>query len=202
MASMPTTAHTPPQRPDGESDAAGAPDGRADARTRADGLVQVDYHKYDGTLHWNLRMRRLGEDRHGVWLGLPADSLMRKGHNPAVPLAEAHVILFPRDAWWTAAFNAAPRSTEIYCDITTPPRWPAPDDVTMVDLDLDVLRKRGSALPLLVDEDEFAEHQVRYAYPPEVIAAAEESARWLMAAVREGAGPFGGAHERWLAMVA
>lgn len=146
-------------------------------------------------------MRRLGEDEHGVWLGLPADSVMRKGHNPTVALPEAHVILFPRAAWWTAVFNAAPRSTEIYCDITTPPEWPSPARVTMVDLDLDLLRKRGADRPILVDEDEFAEHQLRYGYPPEVISAARGSAEWLMAAVTDRAGPFGGAHERWLAMV-
>ncbi|MCL2553154.1 MAG: DUF402 domain-containing protein [Actinomycetia bacterium] len=167
----------------------------------SDGLVQVDYHKYDGSLHWNLRMRRLGEDEHGVWLGLPANSSMRKGHNPAVPLPEAHVILFPRGDWWTAVFNDAPRSTEIYCDITTPPEWLSQDAVTMVDLDLDVLRKRGARLPILVDEDEFAEHQVRYGYPPEVVAAAQDAADRLMAAVAAGTGPFGGAHARWLALV-
>ncbi|MYS21960.1 hypothetical protein GA0115240_136935 [Streptomyces sp. DvalAA-14] len=166
-----------------------------------EGLVQVDYQKYDGTLHWNLRMRRLGEDEHGVWLGLPADSVMRKGHNPEVPLPEAHVVLIPRGTWWTAVFNAAPRSTEIYCDITTPPEWPSPDRVTMIDLDLDVLRKRGARAPILVDEDEFAEHQVRYGYPAEVITAAQASADWLMTAVAEGTGPFGGGHERWLALV-
>jgi len=166
-----------------------------------DGLVQVNYRKYDGTLHWNLRMRRLGEDEYGIWLGLPADSVMRKGHNPAVPVPEAHVILFPRDAWWTATFNAAPRSTEVYCDITTPPEWPSPAEVTMVDLDLDVLRKRGTRLPLLVDEDEFAEHQVRYGYPAEVIHSAQDAADRLMVAVAEETGPFGGVHGRWLAMV-
>jgi protein associated with RNAse G/E len=166
-----------------------------------DRLVQVNYRKYDDSLHWNLRMRCLGEDEHGVWLGLPAHSVMRKGHNPEVPIPEAHVLLVPRGAWWTACFNAAPRSTEIYCDITTPPVWPTTAEVTMVDLDLDVLRKRGATSPLLVDEDEFAEHQVRYGYPPDGITAAEESARWRMGAVAEGIGPFGGAHQPWLAMV-
>jgi protein associated with RNAse G/E len=166
-----------------------------------DGLVRVVYRKYDGTLHWNLRMRRLGEDEHGVWLGLPAHSVMRKGHHPEVPIPEAHIVLFPPGAWWTATFNAAPRSTEVYCDITTPPRWPSPTEVTMVDLDLDVLRKRFAPGPILVDEDEFAEHQHRYGYPPDVIAAARASAGWLMRAVAAGTGPFGGAHERWLAMV-
>ncbi|MFJ2637016.1 DUF402 domain-containing protein [Streptomyces sp. NPDC087422] len=164
-------------------------------------FVQVNYRKYDGTLHWNLRMRRLGEDEHGVWLGLPGFGLVRKGHNPHVPIPEAHIILFPRDAWWTATFNAAPRRTEIYCDITTPPRWPSPAEVTMVDLDLDVLLKRGAELPILVDEDEFAEHQVRYGYPADVIGAAESAAAWLMTAVAEGNGPFDGTHRHWLAMV-
>jgi uncharacterized protein len=164
-------------------------------------LVQVNYRKYDGSLHWNLRMRRLGEDEHGIWLGLPAHSVMRKGHNPEVPLPEAHVLLFPRGAWWTATFNAAPRSTEVYCDITTPPQWPSPGEVTMVDLDLDVIRKRGVSVPVLVDEDEFAEHQVRYGYPAEVTTAAQSSADWLLDAVGRGTGPFGGAHRGWLAMV-
>ena len=172
-----------------------------DPGTAADGLVQVNYRKFDGSLHWNMRMHRLGEDEHGVWLGVPANSVMRKGHGPTVPQPEAHVLLFPREAWWTAAFNGAPRRTELYCDITTPPRWPSPAEVTMVDLDLDVLRKRGAPLPLLVDEDEFAEHQVRYGYPAEVVSAARDAADWLMDAVGRGAGPFGGAHGRWLARV-
>ena len=187
--------------PDDEPDGRDGSDG-SDGRDGPDGLVRVVYRKYDGALHWNLRMRWLGADEHGIWLGLPAHSVMRKGHNPEVDLPEAHVVLFPRDAWWTATFNAAPRRTEIYCDITTPPRWPSPDEVTMVDLDLDVLRKRGADDPILVDEDEFAEHQVRYGYPAEVIGAASEAAQWLMEAVGARAGAFGGAHEKWLSMVA
>lgn len=169
--------------------------------TDPDGLVRVAYRKYDGTLHWNLRMRRLGEDEHGVWLGLPANSVMRKGHNPEVPLPEAHIVLFPPGAWWTAAFNAAPHKTEIYCDITTPPQWLSPTEVTMVDLDLDVLRRRSAADPILVDEDEFAEHRDRYGYPADVVAAARASADWLMRSVAARTGPFDGAHEPWLARV-
>jgi protein associated with RNAse G/E len=165
-------------------------------------LVYVNYRKYDGTLHWNLRMRRLGEDEHGVWLGLPADSVMRKGDGPEVPIACAHVILFPREKWWTAVFNAPPRATEVYCDITSPVEWVSPDEVTMVDLDLDVIRKRADGRTLMVDEDEFAEHQVRYEYPAKVIAQAEAAGQWLLEAVGGGAEPFGEAYRPWLAMVA
>ena len=164
--------------------------------------VQVNYRKYDGTLHWNLRMRRLGEDEHGVWLGLPADSVMRKGHGPEVPIECAHVALFPRGTWWTAVFNAPPRSTEVYCDITTPVEWVSPDEVDHGRPGPGCAPEAVRGATLLVDEDEFAEHQVRYGYPADVIAQAEAAGRWLMEAVGGGAEPFGKAYRPWLAMVA
>ncbi|GDY52426.1 hypothetical protein SVIO_030490 [Streptomyces violaceusniger] len=126
---------------------------------------------------------------------------MRKGYGPMVSIACAHVVLIPRDAWWTAAFNAPPRETEIYCDIATPAEWRSSHEVSMVDLDLDVLRKRTDGSTLMDDEDEFAEHQVRYGYPADVIAEAEAAGRWLMDAVDGRAEPFGDASRAWLAMV-
>ncbi|MEU3462326.1 DUF402 domain-containing protein [Streptomyces sp. NPDC006733] len=163
--------------------------------------VRVRYRKYDGSLHWNMEMRRLGEDEHGVWLGVSGGSSSRKGHEPGIVFPEAYVLLFPREAWWTATFNAAPRPTEIYCDITTPPQWISETEVTMVDLDLDVVRKRGVPAPRLLDEDEFADHQVRYGYPPEVVERAAASARWLMRQIADGAEPFSTVHREWLALV-
>lgn len=70
----------------------------------------------------------------------------------------------------------------------------------MVDLDLDVIRPVDGEV-FLDDQDEFVEHQRIMKYPDDVVARAEESARWLMAAVAGRHGPFGGAHEPWLAMV-
>jgi len=160
--------------------------------------VRVEYRKYDGTLHWHLRMHRLGADEYGIWLGLPADSSMRKGDEPPVPIPQPHVILFPQDTWYTAVFNGEPAEVEIYCDLTTPPAWPAPDLVTMVDLDLDVLRRRGESQALLVDEDEFAEHQVRYGYPRDVVDAAQAAARDLLQAVTARTGVFADVHQVWL----
>jgi len=160
--------------------------------------VRVAYTKYDGSLHWHQSMHLLGEDEHGVWLGAPAGVVARRGHDgPVVVTEQAKVTLFPPDTWWTADFNDGPTDVEIYCDIATPPIWPHSGEVTMADLDLDVIRERGSGAVQLVDEDEFAEHQLRYAYPPEVIERAEAASRWLMAAVQARSGPFGGAHLRW-----
>jgi hypothetical protein len=104
----------------------------------------------------------------------------------------------PAGQWWTATFNAAPAKTEIYCDIGTPPQWPDPGVVTMADLDLDVIRRREDQQVLIVDQDEFAEHQVRYSYPAEVIRAAEHAADWLYQAISARAEPFGSHYLRWL----
>lgn len=158
------------------------------------------YRKYDGSLHWNCTMRWLGEDAHGQWLGVPAMSEARRGHEPPVTFREPYVQLFPAAARWTALFNAAPARTEVYCDITTVPRW-RDDEVTMVDLDLDVIRQRPDGETFVDDEDEFAAHQVRYAYPPDVVAGAEEACRWLFKAVSTRAEPFDRVAATWLARI-
>jgi protein associated with RNAse G/E len=165
------------------------------------GDVRVVYRKHDGSLHWNLMTRWLGEDEHGIWTGVPRPTTMRKGDGPLVTLDYASVMLFPRDAWWTAAFNDSPARIEIYCDITTPVRWPSAGEVTMIDLDLDVSRARAGAVELH-DEDEFASHQVRYGYSADVIRAAERAATWLQTALTDAREPFGTVYRSYLALVA
>jgi protein associated with RNAse G/E len=163
--------------------------------------VRVVYTKYDGSLHWHQTMCYLGEDEHGIWLGGPAGSVTQRGEEPPIVLEQAFVGLIPAGQWWTATFNGDPARTEIYCDIGTPPRWPSPAEVTMVDLDLDVLRVRADQSVILVDGDEFAEHQIRYGYPADVISEAERAAAWLLDAISAKAEPFGAAFRGWLEMV-
>jgi uncharacterized protein len=160
--------------------------------------VRVVYTKFDGSLHWHHTMQYLGEDEHGTWLGASAGMASRRGDEPPVIFRARTVQLFPVGLWWTAAFHATPERTEIYCDITSPPEWTEENCVTMVDLDLDVLRVRANQQVLLVDEDEFAAHRVRYGYPPDVIRNAEQAAAWLQAAIGDGAEPFAGGYHRWL----
>jgi uncharacterized protein len=160
--------------------------------------VRVVYTKYDGSLHWQHPMRYLGSDEDGVWLGAPAGTAVQRGNEPPIVLEQPWVQLIPDGEWWTAAFNDEPTATEIYCDITTEPRWLHPGEVTMVDLDLDVVRRRHGGQVLLLDEDEFADHQVRYGYPAEVIRQAEQAATWLLAAIRTRTEPFGTGYRRWL----
>lgn len=164
-------------------------------------LVRVVYRKYDGSLHWNQPGRLLGEDEFGVWAGGAAGTPVSRGEQRVNPAEHNHVMLFPRNGWWTALFNAAPHRTDVYCDITTVPTWPTPDVVTMVDLDLDVRRRRTGVVQLL-DEDEFALHQVRYQYPPEVINQAWAAAEWLATALTDRIEPFDRVYLRWLDVVA
>jgi protein associated with RNAse G/E len=143
--------------------------------------VRVVYRKFDEKLHWHQWMRGLGEDEFGVWLGAPAGAVSQRGDEPEVRQEQAVVQLFPRDKWFTAIFNDEPRWTEIYCDITTPVEF-SDDVVTMIDLDLDVIKRRDGTV-FIDDEDEFAEHQVKYGYPADVIAQAQSTCDWLVGAV-------------------
>jgi protein associated with RNAse G/E len=162
--------------------------------------VRVVYRKFDGSLHWNYETRLLGEDDHGIWVGADSGTIVHRGPTRTGPVEGPHVLLFPRQGWWTACFNAAPHRTEIYCDITTVPHWLGENEVTAIDLDLDVRRRRAGAVELL-DEDEFAAHQIKYDYPADVIAAAQDSAEWLFANVSERIEPFGSKYHEWLELV-
>jgi protein associated with RNAse G/E len=144
--------------------------------------VRAVYRKFDGSLHWHQWLKYLGEDEFGVWLGAQTGGVSQRGSELTLTQEQAHVQLFPREKWFTAMFNDPPRSTEIYVDVTTPPEFPADDLVTMIDLDLDVIRKRDGTV-IIDDEDEFAEHQVKYGYPRDVIEKAQATCDWLVGAV-------------------
>jgi uncharacterized protein len=162
--------------------------------------MRVVFRKYDGSLHWHHEALLLGEDEHGVWVGCHAGAKGAKGDGPLVTWPTPFVLLFPREAWWVALFNTEEHSSAVYVDVTTVPEW-QDDEVSMVDLDLDVV-KRQTGEVYLDDVDEFSEHQLRYGYPPDVVTMAEETARMLMRAVADGAVPFDGdTHARWLAEV-
>jgi protein associated with RNAse G/E len=172
------------------------PDGTSRGRTDT---IQVVFLKYDGRPHRSYPARWLGEDGDGTWLGVPAGTVARVDGDRETIRQEPHVLLVPKWAWWTAMFNAPPRPTEIYCDVTTPATWGA-NEVTVIDLDLDVRRRRWGDIERL-DEDEFAEHQARFGYPDEVIAQATAASFWLATALGDGTEPFASRFRLWLDQV-
>lgn len=162
--------------------------------------VRVLTRKWPDAPHWEFDAVRLGVDAHGHWVGVPKGTWLSKPGKGFTAAAD-HVVLLPHDDWWVATlYGVDPeRPMNTYVDMTTPCVWSEDGStVTCVDLDLDVVQDVDGET-WVDDEDEFAEHQVRYGYPPEVVAGAEASCRAVFAAVTAGTSPFDGIALEWLA---
>ncbi len=157
--------------------------------------VEINFTKWGGRPHWRYVMEPLGTDEYGEWFGARAGIPTQRGHEPPVTAAADFVVLAPAAGHWIATWNAGVEP-EIYVDVTT---RPIRDDhsVHAVDLDLDVIRRRDGTVEVL-DEDEFAEHQVRYRYPSDVIAGAERTTAELVRLISTRAEPFDKAGDAWL----
>jgi hypothetical protein len=160
--------------------------------------VRWDGRKWPDRLHWQFTMKRLGEDEHGVWLSVPAGTVVRRGMEPSRVLDAGFVSLVPVGSWWEAEFYPDDPRHEVYVNIGTPCEWHG-DVVRQVDLDLDVVRNLDGSVELL-DADEFEDHQVRFRYPRELIDGALRAAEEVTAMLQAGAEPFGTAPQRWLSM--
>jgi hypothetical protein len=175
--------------------------GRVTRSHRGGGTVQVRYTKWGGGDHWSFDGRWLGMDSFGVWVQVPLGTHFAKP-GTQITAERHHVILLPHDLPFTAAFyrplpEDVGQQIATYVDISTVPMWTG-DVVTIVDLDLDVIRS-GNGDILVDDEDEFAEHQELLGYPAEIVALAEASCAARLAEVRGGLEPFERVAAAWLA---
>jgi len=152
--------------------------------------------KWGGRPHWQYDATFLGRDEHGEWLGCPVGTFYSRPGLEFVATFDSVVLVPTNGAPHLAGFNYGISKAAIYVDMTTPPRWDG-TFLRAVDLDLDVVKPRDGEV-FVDDEDEFAEHQVSYGYPPEVVAMAERSAAEVLAAVRQGIAPYDGTADRWL----
>ncbi len=171
-----------------------------DPVARSAGTVRIDFRKYPDAMHWQLDMHRLGADEHGQWLWAPTGTPYRCGDEPLTYFTRLAVKLVPPTGWWTAIWNAD-GDPAFYVDIVSPPQWHGhPTEarrVTMVDLDLDVVGRRNGDI-VIVDEDEFAEHQVTLGYPPYLVDGARIAAARVYNDALSGAEPFGATASMWL----
>ncbi len=155
--------------------------------------------KWGDRPHWEYDAVFLGSDEHGDWLGCPVGTFYSR---PGMQFdaSFAGVVLVPvGGAPHLAAFNDRHAQAAIYVDMTTPPVW---DGAVLraVDLDLDVVKKPDGTI-FVDDEDEFAEHQVTFGYPSEVVALAERTAAEVLAAVQAPTAPYDGTADAWLALL-
>ena len=175
--------------------------------------VRCEMTKWGDRPHWQFDGIHLGSDEHGEWLGFPLGTHNRRPGYEFHSQADA-VTLVPTDDWYAATFHAPGIWCDLYIDISTPGRWDG-DVLRAVDLDLDVIRmaidpagppaglvSRRPGEIFVDDEDEFAEHQVAYGYPADVIEAAQASCDRVLAAVRARQSPYDGTAQVWLGRLA
>lgn len=168
------------------------------------------WRKWDGTSHWEHEAIYLGADEHGDWIGQgrgwrterPGVSLADYG--PVVMLIPSvgdHVVsLFP---------PGSTGDTAVYVDLAWDVAWASADEITGIDMDLDVVKLRDDALPRVAgrqlwidDEDEWDEHRIAFGYPDDVVAILPRRAAEILARVGEGTAPFDAATgERWSAVL-
>jgi protein associated with RNAse G/E len=167
-------------------------------------MIHVRFTKWDGSLHWNFEVARLGNDGHGTWLGGRSGTPVRRGLDEPI-LSPAFALLVPQREHFTATWNAAEAGAafahEVYVDICTPARWVTPQSVTMVDLDLDVSRSFAGEVAVH-DEDEFAEHAEQFDYPGDLIVEARHTVARIVELLESRTEPFGEVGAAWLAKVA
>ena len=114
---------------------------------------------------------------------------------PAATVGEGANYLLEQGEVVVATHEGVP----LYVDLASVAVWSG-DEVTMVDLDLDVVRRRADRAVRLLDEDEFAEHRVLFGYPDSMISTVTRTADALLASVA-GEEPFAAAYVPWLAQV-
>ena len=172
------------------------------------------FGKWGGRPHWEMDLRYLGADQFGDWLGSPAGMPMRRPGWTTRTDAEC-AFLVPMQGDFVASFNGRGVPTAIYVDVTDTPHWDG-ETVRAVDLDLPAWRRGPDVVKawdgtLLVDDEdwaharqggEFAEHQVQYGYPPEVVDAAQRSCDDLVTAIAGDQEPWASVGHAWCAQAA
>ena len=165
--------------------------------------VRVQLTKWGDRPHWGFDGLFLGSDEHGDWIGFPAGTLMsRPGMEVRPPNDQVGLVPAGDDAdrAFLATFHGPGGDKRTYVDMTSVPQWDG-SVVRAVDLDLDVVEEIDGTV-YVDDEDEFAEHQVLFGYPAEIIALAETTKDAVLAAVVHHRPPFDGSSDRWLEVLA
>lgn len=159
--------------------------------------------KWGGRPHWEFDACYLGSDEHGEWLGIAQGTRMtRPGATYVAPTHQVGLVPAPgpdHRRGWLATFHDVGGPVQVYVDVTTPPAWDG-SILRAVDLDLDVVRGRTGRV-WVDDEDEFADHRVRFAYPADVVEAAMTACDLVLAAVAQAAAPYDGTAVGWLTLV-
>lgn len=158
--------------------------------------------KYDGALNYHWPARLLWEDAAGfIWFARAGDPFTRPAGTTPVPYDWVGRVWY--DRWYLVDASLLPASEtgeagivhHYYCNLGLPGQW-RENVYEFTDLDLDLLIYPDGR-HILLDEDEFAAHQVRFGYPAETVANVLQATQDVLALARSGAAPFDGTLARF-----
>jgi uncharacterized protein len=151
--------------------------------------VRMLWQKWNGAPHWEHDCIYLGSDQWGHWVG---QEIGWRSERPgaSMPARSRTLSLIPPSADHVPTFNARPLDYAVYVDIAWDVRWDGADVVRGIDMDLDVIRARDERGTWIDDEDEWADHRVRYGYPEHIVRELEERTSVIAADVRDGRAPY------------
>lgn len=162
--------------------------------------MTFQWRKWDDAPHWRHECVYLGSDAWGDWVGQPRG--WRSDRPGASFIAEGpNVTLVPPSADFAFTVNRDhPRGLRVYIDLGWQVRWSGDPLVAVgIDMDLDVVRVEGERGTWVDDRDEWAEHRVRFGYPPEIVTHLEALALTLESDVRAQRAPYNDATaDAWL----
>jgi|HigsolmetaGSP11D_1036233.scaffolds.fasta_scaffold02381_3 hypothetical protein len=163
--------------------------------------IVVQAQKYGGVPHyeWSTSLAEVN-DRYVLVYSEKNRQLVHHTKKSIFVMDHAAIEIFPLHEWYTVSIAlTGTNEHRYYCNICMPSQFDG-QRVTFTDLDLDVVRYPPEDWKV-VDEDEFAEHIIRFRYPEELVHRAIEEKNKLLETIREGRFPFDGWLERKTAEV-
>jgi uncharacterized protein len=107
--------------------------------------------------------------------------------------------LFPFDSWFTVSADVNNGIiTQYYCNINEPAILSG-DTVSFIDLDLDLIQRNGKWI--LVDEDEFEQNALLFAYPEDLKQKVMQELGNLQNRIQNNLFPFDGTLNRFIERV-
>ena len=158
-------------------------------------LIHINQRKWPDTPHWHFDAAWLGDDAHGMWVFVSADTVIQRGDEPQRLSGVDFVGLIPRDEPWIVEFYRDHPEHQTYVNIGTVPVWDGAL-ATQVDLDLDVILTPDGSVRV-IDIDEFTEHQISLAYPSDLIDHAQNAADEAARRIGERVAPFDQRPDHW-----
>jgi len=162
------------------------------------GDVVVASRKWNGDFHRRTVMAEVGTDALGTWLWMPDGTVVE---TPSGSSGNSRPSVGPSRGNVVGVLRAGPPSSatsEAAVRRHHDTRDAAGNLIEFIDLDLDLdVEQLDDGQVRVLDRDEFTTHSRTWAYPHELVHAAEATCQTIVGAVNSGEPPFDGSEIPW-----